>query len=120
MDELLYVISLGFSGSDVGRAMLLVLIGALFVTRRFLPWKMTLVVLVIDQAWPYLSLLAETGNHALVAQSFRGQMMRWEDNLAPFLVRWAGLYILLRGSFSLRRKLQTAFPDDGKPGILPF
>lgn len=121
MEQLLYLFSLGFSGSDASRALILLLVGALFVTNRFPPMRMTLLLLVVDQAWPYVQMLRE-GSHHGVEIAIRGQLMHWEDGLVGLLVRAAGFYLFIRGTFSLRRKLHNAFPEDGekKAGFLPF
>lgn len=121
MDALVYLLSLGFSGSDAPRAALLLLIGALFVTHRFKPWRMTLLLLVIDLAWPFITMAREGASPAMVNAAIRGALEFPEDAVVGFLVRASGFYLFIRGTFSLRRKLQSAFPDDPKkPGLLPF
>ena len=121
MEQLQYVFSLGFSGSDATRALILLLVGALFVTNRFPPMRMTIVLLIIDQAWPYVQLLRDTGHYGF-EMAVRGQLAQWEDSMVGLLVRAAGFYIFIRGTFSLRRKLHNAFPEgaERKPGFLPF
>ncbi|MCQ8185900.1 hypothetical protein [Parvularcula maris] len=119
MDQLLYVLSLGFSGSDAVRALILLLVGALFVGKRILPLKMTVILLVIDLVWPYAAAAFEPGGAASAPSMIQGQAMHWQDGLAAFLVRAAGFYIFIRGSYSLRRKLhQDAADGSGK--LLPF
>ncbi|NNU17666.1 hypothetical protein HK107_15145 [Parvularcula sp. ZS-1/3] len=120
MEQLLYVFSLGFSGSDATRAIILLLIGALFVTNKFPAWKVTVILLIIDQAWPYVQMLREGDGHKGVEIALRGQAMHWQDVLAGFLVRAAGFYVFIRGTFSLRRKLHNAMPDEGGGKLLPF
>ncbi len=121
MEQLQYLFSLGFSGSDATRALLLLLIGALFVTNRFPPMRMTIVLLIIDQALPYIQMLRD-GGHLGAEIALRGQLMHLEDTMVGFLVRAAGFYVFIRGTFSLRRKLHNAFPEEGegKPKFLPF
>lgn len=121
MDEVLYVFSLGFSGSDATRALILLLLGSLFVSTRLPPWKMTLFLLSIDLLWPYIEMLREGGGPKAVEIVLRGYVQTWQDTLAGFLVRVAGFYVVIRGIFSLRRKLHNAFPESAeKKGALPF
>jgi hypothetical protein len=119
MDQLLYVLSLGFSGSDAVRAIILLLVGALFVGKRILPLKMTVILLIIDQAWPYLSLAMEPGAVSSTPSMIQGQAAHWKDGLAAFLIRAAGFYVFIRGSYSLRRKLHDNAPE-GSGKLLPF
>lgn len=120
MEQLLYVLSLGFSGSDAARAVVLVLMGALFVTKRFPPWRMVLLLLLIDLAWPYAGMLRGGSGLREIEFAIRAVFVHWQDALAGFLVRAAGFYIFVRGTFSLRRKLHEAFPEEKKAGALPF
>jgi hypothetical protein len=119
MDQLLYVLSLGFSGSDAVRAIILLLVGALFVGKRILPLKMTLILLMIDLVWPYASNALEPGAALSTPSMIQGQAAHWQDGLAAFLVRAAGFYLFIRGSYSLRRKLHENAPD-GSGKLLPF
>lgn len=121
MDALVYLLALGFSGTDAIRALLLLLFGALFISRQFLPWKMTLLLLVIDTVWPYAAMLKAGYGLDGVNVMIRGTLAQGDDALAGFLVRAAGFYVFLRGTFSLRRKLHNAFPDSGeKAKLFPF
>lgn len=120
MDELRYLISLGFSGSDMVRAVILLVLGSLFVTRRFPPLRMTIILLLIDQAWPIIAAMNEDGGSNAIQASIRWSAENWEDSLAGFMVRAAGFYIFVRGTFSLRRKLHEALPEEKKAGALPF
>ena len=121
MDALAYVFSLGFSGSDAVRAIFFLLIGSLFVTKRLPPWRVTTFLLVLDLAWPYVMMLMQGNSFSAVVTSLRAALYLHEDALIGFLVRAAGFYVVLRGTFSIRRRLQEAFPDDGrKSGLMPF
>lgn len=121
MDALVYLFSLGFSGTDAARAALLLLFGALFVTKRFPPWRMTMLLLLIDTAWPYVGMAQAGAGPQAISTAIRGALQFHEDAVVGFLVRASGFYVFLRGTFSIRRKLQNAFPEDkSKPGLLPF
>ncbi|MEM1409258.1 MAG: hypothetical protein AAGG79_00760 [Pseudomonadota bacterium] len=122
MEQLLYVLSLGFSGSDAARAAMLLLIGALFVTKRFRPWRMTLLLLFIDVVWPYAALTFQGAGAGTLEAALKSPMNIHEDAVVGFLVRAAGFYVILRGTFSLRRRLQETFPEkqQGKAGLMPF
>jgi hypothetical protein len=111
MDEALYLFSLGFSGSDAIRAMILLLLGSLFVTNRFPPWKMTLLLLAVDQLWPWAVMVQDGFGHRSIEIAIRGAALHWQDAAIGFLVRAAGFYVFVRGTFSLRRKLHNALPD---------
>ncbi len=122
MDALLYAFSLGFSGSDMIRAVVLMMIGAFVVTKQFSASKVTAVLLLIDTAWPYGAMLLADGSHKGVEIALRGAIMHWDDYLAGFLVRAAGFYVFIRGSYSVRRKLHESFGegDSGGAKLLPF
>ena len=121
MDALVYLFSLGFSGSDAIRAAFLLLFGALFITKRFLPWRMTLLLLAVDFVWPFVGMAMQGYDAPAIRVAVQGTLAMNEDEMVGVLVRAAGFYVFLRGTFSLRRKLHNAFPEDGsKPGLLPF
>lgn len=120
MDALLYLFSLGFSGSDALRALVLVLLGSLFVTTRFPPMRMTILLLIVDQIWPYAAMLNDGYSHKSVELSIRASAVHWQDAMVGFLVRAAGFYLFIRGTFSLRRKLHNVLPDEEKQKALPF
>lgn len=120
MEQLLYVFSLGFSGSDATRAVILVLFGALFVSSRLRPFRMTVILLTIDAMWPYIMMLRAGAEPGEVFTMISAQFVDWDDALAGFLVRAAGFYIFIRGTFSLRRKLHAALPEEKQAGALPF
>lgn len=121
MDSLAYLFSLGFSGSDAVRAIFFLLIGSLFVTKRLPPWRVTTVLLALDLAWPYAMMLLQGNSFSAVGGALQGAMHFHEDAVIGFLVRAAGFYVVLRGTFSIRRRLQAAFPDDGsKSRLMPF
>ncbi|MEM9839015.1 MAG: hypothetical protein AAF830_07645 [Pseudomonadota bacterium] len=121
MDALVYLFSLGFSGSDAARAALLLLLGALFITKRFPPWRMTVLLIIIDVAWPYVAMAQAGAGPQEINTALRGAMQFHEDAVVGFLVRLTGFYVFLRGTFSVRRKLQAALPEDkSRPGLLPF
>ncbi|MEO1656425.1 MAG: hypothetical protein AAFR65_01775 [Pseudomonadota bacterium] len=120
MDALLYLLSLGFSGSDLTRALILVLLGSLFVSARFQPWKMTLLILVIDLLWPYYSMLQDGVGMGVVVDTLAGYADHWQDNAVGLAVRWAGFYVFIRGMFSFRRKLHNALPEEKKAGSMSY
>ncbi|MEM7740701.1 MAG: hypothetical protein AAF225_07860 [Pseudomonadota bacterium] len=120
MDALLYLLSLGFSGSDLTRALILVLLGSLFVSSRFLPWKMTLLLLAVDQLWPYYSMLRDGVGARVVVDTLIGYADHWQDNIVGLLVRWGGFYIFVRGMYSVRRKLHNALPEQKKAGSMSY
>ncbi|MEE4212169.1 MAG: hypothetical protein V2I43_23230 [Parvularcula sp.] len=120
MDEALYLFSLGFSGSDAVRALVLLLLGSLFVTNRFPPWKMTILLLTIDQLWPYGVMLHDGLGPRAIELALRGGALHWQDALIGFLIRAGGFYLFVRGTFSLRRKLHNALPEEGNRGANPL
>ena len=121
MDALAYLFSLGFSGSDAVRAVFFLLIGSLFVTKRLPPWRVTAIIVVIDLLWPYGMMLLQGNDVKSVEAALRGALHLHEDAIVGFLVRTAGFYVVLRGTFSVRRRLHQAFPEDGsKSSVMPF
>lgn len=112
MEEARYVLSLGFSGSDLVRAIILIAIGSLFVTSRFKPWKMVLFLFAIDQLWPYISMLLDGHSFRTLTLTVRANWVDREDQLLGFLVRLGGFYVAIRGIYSARRKLHNALPEE--------
>ena len=62
MEDLQYIIGIGFSGSDLPRAILITFLFACFAKRDTNIWKMGLIALIIDRAiWP-ISAMAISGS----------------------------------------------------------
>jgi len=120
MDALLYLLSLGFSGTDLKRALGLVVLGSLFVSNRFAPWKMTLLLLVVDQLWPFVSVLRSGAGMGVVVDTLVGYGAHWQDNLVGLMVRWTGFYVLIRGMFSIRRRLHNVLPEEKNAGSMSY
>ena len=122
MSDLLYVLQMGFSGSDLQRALYLILGGSFFVSRRLRPWKVTAALLAGDAVWPYASMVMTDGSHHSAELALRAAATDWQDYSAGWIVRAVGFYGAILGVYSLRAKLHEGEAAQGEPRkkLLPF
>jgi hypothetical protein len=52
----------------------LMLLSALFVTVRFPPWRMTLLIVAIDCLWPYVAMLSAGASLQELHMTLRGSL----------------------------------------------
>jgi hypothetical protein len=116
-----YVLALAFSGSDLTRALWFGLIGSLLCSAQMPPFKMALIVVLLDRAWPYLGMgFAGYGAQEIAASIAYGFRTLGSDALIV-LIRAVGLYALVTCGYWLRLMLHGHKPGSGSGRMpLPF
>jgi len=104
MEDLKYIVALGFSGTDVLPAIVIAFFAAMFVKNGAPVWRIALLALILDRlVWPVASqALSGVGIHTIYA-TIGGFFTTFFDNLGVFVVRFFGLVVMI-GSFVLARQ----------------
>ncbi|MBI1393102.1 MAG: hypothetical protein GC152_10215 [Alphaproteobacteria bacterium] len=111
MEDLSYIIGLGFSGADVYRALII----AFFMSMLFAPqhsmWKLGVAALLIDKiVWPLVAQSVSGAGMDEVGGSLQGIASSFVDDLGVYVVRYFGLTVLI-GMFSeFRTRLHQFAP----------
>ena len=121
MDDLFYIFSIGFAGSDVVRALWIGLLASLLVSRRVPPWRMTVIAFIIDRAWPFYAMGRAGHDQDAVMAAVYGTIAAMPQDLAYYSVRLLGLWGLIHVGYNLRRFLHfTAEGGLKERGIFPY
>lgn len=115
MEDLQYIISLGFSGSDIPRAIGLAFFAAMITNRQSDVWITALFLLFIDRAvWP-IAAMAFSGVEIHAIYAAIGAMVRnFPRDLGIYVVRYLGLCLMMSIFVSGRRRLHHAIPPKTK------
>ena len=115
MEDLQYIVSLGFSGSDVWRAVLLAFLFAMVSTRQSDVWRMGAFALIIDRViWPMSAMLIAGAELSSVYASFGAMFSTFIDDIGIYLVRYLGLCLMMSAFVALRRRLHHVKPAKPK------
>lgn len=115
MEDLKYIVALGFSGADIVPAVVIAFFIAMFVKNGAPVWRMALLALLLDRfVWPIASqALSGVGIQTIYA-TIGGFFTSFFDNLGVFVVRFFGLVVMI-GSFVLaRQKIHKLAPPPKK------
>lgn len=116
MEDLKTIISLGFSGADVIRAVLIAF--ALAITARKQPsvWLLGFVALFIDRlVWPIAG-MALAGSHIQsIYASIAALGKTFIDDLGLYVVRYLGLVVMIAMFTAFRTKLHARLEPPKKP-----
>ncbi len=116
MDDLKDIVSLGFSGADVVRALLISFAIAILIAKKRSAWFLGFVALVIDRLiWP-ISGMAVAGSdiHSIYA-SISAMGKTFIDDLGLYVVRYVGLVVMIALFMALRSKLHMRLAPPKKP-----
>ncbi|GEM_PF-1284003 len=111
MDDLRYIVTLGFSGSDVIRAVILAFLFAMATSRQSDVWRMAAFAFLIDRfVWPIAGMaLSGSDIHAIYA-SVGAYFTGFLDDLGIYVVRYLGLCLMMSGFIALRRRIHHVKP----------
>ena len=111
MEDLQYIIGIGFSGSDLGRAVLITFLFASFAKRDTNIWKISLIALIIDRViWPITGLATSGAEIHTVYASIGALFSGFSDDLGIYIVRYMGLVLMISGFRWLRGWIQQLAP----------
>lgn len=116
MNDLLYIISLGFSGSDVWRALICAFFTAMLVNKRAGLWAMAGVALFVDRlVWPVIEQAFSGAKTETLYASVGAMFTTLLPNLGLYVVRYLGLIILIALFLEARKRLHGGKSDVKKP-----
>ncbi len=117
MEDLKNIISLGFSGADVIRAILIAFALAIIAGKKRSAWFLGFVAFLIDRlVWPIAGMaVAGSDIHSIYA-SIAALGKTFFDDLGLYAVRYLGLVVMIALFAALRANLHTKLaPPKAKP-----
>ena len=108
MNDLSYILGLGFSGADIWRAIIIAFFVAMLLGGRRNVWLLGFFALVADRViWPIIGMgLAGSDIHSIYASiAAIGQTLF--DDLGLYVVRYLGLTIMVAAFVAGRAKLHN-------------
>lgn len=111
MEDLKYIVSLGFSGADVMPAIIIAFFMAMFVRKGAPVWKMALIALAADRlVWPIIDqAMAGADIHTIYA-SIGAMVKSFPTDLGVYVVRFFGLLVMIAAFVALRFKIHEMKP----------
>lgn len=111
MQDLQYIIGIGFSGADLPRALLITFLFACFAKKSTNIWKIGLIALVIDRAiWPITAMATSGADIHAVYASIGALFTGFLDDLGINIVRYIGLVLMIGGFRWMRARIQQLAP----------
>lgn len=108
MEDLKHIIALGFSGSDVGQALLITFTIAIILKRRRSAWFLGAVALLIDRIiFPIGGMAAAGADIHSIYASIGALGKTFVDDLGLYVVRYVGLVMLIAAFTAMRSGLQA-------------
>ncbi|MEM6414126.1 MAG: hypothetical protein AAF720_05660 [Pseudomonadota bacterium] len=118
MDDLSYIVGLGFSGDDVPRAIIISLVMAVVFATRHPVWKVGIAALFVDHViWALVSQAAAGAGTDTIVMSLRAMVQTFTDDLGYYLVRFFGLTVLISIFAGARHKLYVLAPPTSKKRV---
>lgn len=106
MDDLVNIINLGFSGSDIWRGVICAFFTAMLVNKKAGVWGMGGVALLIDRlVWPVAEQSFLGAEPETLIASVSGVFETLPDNAGLYLVRYLGLVVMISVFLQLRKRL---------------
>ncbi len=108
MEDLSYIIGLGFSGSDIWRAVTIAFFAAMMVRKSRQVALTAAWALLVDRViWPLLDMSFSGASSEAVFASLGAMGQTLNADLGLYLVRYAGLFALITMFFWMRRRIHT-------------
>ena len=111
MEDLEYIVGIGFSGADLPRAIILAFIFAMFARKDTNVWAYGLFALLIDRTvWPIAAMGASGADIQSIYASVGGLFQTFMDDLGFYFVRYMGLVIMILGFTWIRTSVHKMAP----------
>lgn len=120
MQDLIYIFSLGFSGSDLVRALWIGLLASLLATRRFRPWKVGIFAFMVDRIWPFYAMSLHGYEQDVISAAMMATLMNVPNDMAYYLIRYIGILGLVYLGYNIRRFIHGYHPPDAGKKSKPF
>lgn len=111
MPDLLHVLELAFSGSDLTRALWLAPLASLFCRPSFEPIAMAVPLFLLDRLWPYVGMAFYGYDLPTITAAFTWQVTTLPEDSLMLAARFAGLFTLVGLGYALRRGLHRLVPE---------
>lgn len=111
MQELAYLFSIGFSGSDLTRALWIGLVASLFASKRLPAWKVTILAFIIDRIWPFIGMRIAGTEPDVIWNSVISTFLSAPDDAAYYLIRYLGFLGLIYLGYNVRRLVHNLGPS---------
>ncbi|MEL6506916.1 MAG: hypothetical protein AAGL18_04600 [Pseudomonadota bacterium] len=120
MDDLVYILNLGFSGSDLWRAIIIAFFAAMLVSKTRPVAIMGAWALLVDRLiWPLTGMWLAGADSVIMTDTVSGMMQSLNLDLGLYLVRYAGLLVMIGAFAHLRRRIHKPRTDKAKAKMKP-
>ncbi len=111
MEDLNYIIGIGFSGADLPRAVILAFLFAMFAQGNANIWKVGLLALLIDRTvWPIAAMGSSGAELQSIYSAIAGMAKSFKDDIGIYIVRYIGLVLMIGGFRWLRASIHNISP----------
>ena len=111
MEDLEYILGIGFSGSDLPRAVILAFLFAAFAKRDTNIWKVGLLAILIDRTvWPIAAMSSSGADLQSVYASIAAIFQGFSQDLGIYIVRYMGLVLMIGGFRWMRQAVHRIVP----------
>ncbi len=118
MDDLIYIVTLGFSGSDIWRAIIISFFAAMLVTSRRRVWLVAFWALFIDRfVWPLSAMSSHGADMEMLGTTASAIVTTLPDDMGLYLIRYIGLFVMISVYVAARRRLHAPWTE--KPTAKP-
>lgn len=114
MEDLEYILGIGFSGADLPRAAILAFVFAMFAKRDTNIWIYAMFALVIDRVvWPIAAMGASGADVQSIYASIGAMFKTFIDDLGIYIVRYMGLVVMIAAFIWFRARVHRIVPGSG-------
>ncbi len=108
MDDLKDIVSLGFSGADVIRALIIAFTLAILPRKRRSAWFLGAIAIIIDRfIWPITGMALAGANIHSIYASIDAMGKTFIDDLGLYVVRYLGLVVMIAVFLAFRANLNA-------------
>lgn len=117
MEDLKDIVSLGFSGADVARALILAFTLAILPRKKRSSWFLGAIALIVDRLiWPIAGMALAGADIQSIYASIGALGKTFVDDLGLYVVRYLGLVVMIAAVMAMRANLHTRLaPPKAKP-----
>jgi len=115
MDDLIYIVTLGFSGSDVWRAIIITFFVAMMVTSRRRISVLAFWALIVDRfVWPLSAMASNGADMEMLGTTASAIIAAIPDDMGLYLIRYIGLFLMISVYVAARRRLHAPWTEKPK------
>lgn len=115
MEDLNYIVGIGFSGTDITRAIILTFFIAMLSGSKRSVWFLAFIALLIDRlVWPMISMATSGHDIGAIGGAYIGMVQSAMNDLGFYVVRYLGLAVLIGAFRWLRISVHRLSPPRKK------